>query len=487
MKDIIKKIIGACALTGIALTSLGQNEVDALRYSYMGTPGTTRSLGMGGAFGALGADVSSFWNNPAGLGVYRRNSLEFGLNFNDRMSNTSFQSNSNTDEAFKTYLSHLGYVSSKVSETNSKLRSSIGIGVGLLNNYNQSFSANGVTNDFTLMDVFAAQANGVPQDVISSTFPFGAGLAYNTYLIDPYDTIQHTYIPADFADGTIQRKTVDRLGRSIETTFGGAVTYDDLFSIGMTIGIQSVYFKESGVYSEKYPNSTYIDGYTFNENLVTNGNGVNIRIGGIYNVGKWLKVGAAYQSRTNISLSDYYSTQIRSLFRDGSSYDESSPELKSYYNVRVPAKTTLSTAFILGKSGVVSADYEYTDFSKIKMNSKGLSSDYSYDRENATIGAIYRGAHKVKMGMELRILNVWRARMGAIYQTSPFVKGTANDEPVITYSGGVGFRKGSFFADVAVMVQTMNETYWFYNPQLVEPVNIENNMVATNFGIGFKF
>ncbi|MEZ4800341.1 MAG: outer membrane protein transport protein [Flavobacteriales bacterium] len=487
MKNISKTIIGAFALTGIALTSFGQNEVDALRYSFMGTPGTTRSLGMGGAFGALGADVSSFWNNPAGLGVYRRSSLEFGLNFNDRMSNTSFQGNSNSDEAFKTYLSHLGFVSSKESETNSKIRSSIGIGVGLLNNYNQSFSANGTSNTYTLMDVFASQANGVPQADLYDTYPFGAGLAYNAYLIDPYDTIQHTYIPADFADQTIQRKIIDRLGRSIETTFGGAVTYDDLFSIGMTIGIQSIYFKETGAYSEKFPNSTYISNYTFSENLVTYGNGVNIRLGGIYNVGKWLKVGASYQSRTNLSLEDSYSTQIRSLFKDGSSYNESSPELKSNYNVRVPAKTTLSVAFILGKSGVVSADYEYTDFSKIRMNSKGLSSDYSYDRENATIDAIYRGAHKVKMGMELRFLDVWRARMGAVYQTSPFVKGTSNDDPVITYTGGFGYRKGSFFADLAVMVQTMNETYWFYNPQLVDPVRIQNNMIATNVGIGFKF
>lgn len=487
MKNLISKIFGAIALTGMSLSILGQNEVDALRYSFQGTSGTARSLGMGGAFGALGADASAFWNNPAGLGVYRRSSLEFGLNFNDRVSNSSFQGNASSDEAYKTYLSNLGFVSSKVSETNSKIRSSIGIGVGLMNNYNQSFNASGIANNYTLMDVFASQANGVHYDEVANVYPFGAGLAYDTYLIDPYDTIANTYIPADFADQTKQAKSVSRLGRTIETTFGGAVSYDDIFSVGMTIGIQSIYFKETGNYSENYPNSTYIDGYRFTENLTTYGNAVVVRMGGIYNVGKWLRVGAAFQSPMRISLEDAYSTQIVSQFKDGSSYNQSSPELLSNYNVRVPGKAMLNAAFVLGKSGVVAADYEYSDFSKIRMNSKGLSSDYSYDAENATIQAIYRGSHKVKMGMELRFLDVWRVRMGAIYQTSPFVKGTSNDDPIITYTGGVGYRKGSFFADAGVMVQSLNESYWFYNPQLVDPVRIQNNMIATNIGLGFRF
>ncbi len=36
-------------------------------------------MGMGGAFGALGGDLSTLSQNPAGIGVYRSNELGFTL------------------------------------------------------------------------------------------------------------------------------------------------------------------------------------------------------------------------------------------------------------------------------------------------------------------------------------------------------------------------------------------------------------------------
>ena len=48
-----------------------QSEVDALRYSKSQTFGTTRMMGMGGAFTALGADVSSVAINPGGIAAFR--------------------------------------------------------------------------------------------------------------------------------------------------------------------------------------------------------------------------------------------------------------------------------------------------------------------------------------------------------------------------------------------------------------------------------
>ena len=49
-----------------------QNEIDILRYSYQEALGSTRTMAMGGAFGALGADLASLNSNPAGIGMYRR-------------------------------------------------------------------------------------------------------------------------------------------------------------------------------------------------------------------------------------------------------------------------------------------------------------------------------------------------------------------------------------------------------------------------------
>ena len=49
-----------------------QNSFDALRYSTFQVGGTARSIGAGGALGALGADFSVLSTNPAGLGWYRK-------------------------------------------------------------------------------------------------------------------------------------------------------------------------------------------------------------------------------------------------------------------------------------------------------------------------------------------------------------------------------------------------------------------------------
>ena len=48
-----------------------QNVDDALRYSQIFYGGTARFMSMGGAFTAIGGDISSLSQNPAGIGVFR--------------------------------------------------------------------------------------------------------------------------------------------------------------------------------------------------------------------------------------------------------------------------------------------------------------------------------------------------------------------------------------------------------------------------------
>src|SRR5215204_5430306 len=91
---ILKGMLVACLF--YPLVSKSQNEVDALRYSQVMTGSTARSLSMGGAFGALGADFSSLSTNPAGLGVYRKSEFTFSLGFNTRISDTDFLNKTNS-------------------------------------------------------------------------------------------------------------------------------------------------------------------------------------------------------------------------------------------------------------------------------------------------------------------------------------------------------------------------------------------------------
>ena len=53
-------------------TAFSQSQLDAFKYSQTELNGTARYLGMGGAFGALGGDISAMNTNPAGLAIYKR-------------------------------------------------------------------------------------------------------------------------------------------------------------------------------------------------------------------------------------------------------------------------------------------------------------------------------------------------------------------------------------------------------------------------------
>ena len=70
-------------LTVTAIFAVGvlfaQNINDALRYSTTNTTGTARFSALGGAFGALGGDLSALNINPASGAVFTRNTTSFTL------------------------------------------------------------------------------------------------------------------------------------------------------------------------------------------------------------------------------------------------------------------------------------------------------------------------------------------------------------------------------------------------------------------------
>ena len=63
---IIMSVLALCGGTAFS-----QSQLDAFKYSQTELNGTARYLGMGGAFGALGGDISAMNTNPAGLAIYK--------------------------------------------------------------------------------------------------------------------------------------------------------------------------------------------------------------------------------------------------------------------------------------------------------------------------------------------------------------------------------------------------------------------------------
>jgi hypothetical protein len=463
-----------------------QNEVDAIRYSYSPfVANSARSMGMGGAFGAFGADISCLYSNPAGLGQYKRYSFEMGLGVQSNTNQALYNGVNSTESKSKLTLSNIGYVTSKKPKNADWINTNFGISYAKTNSFNENISIRG-NSSYTILDVFARQGKGVDESQIINTLPFGAGAAYYCYGIDPLDSIQDTYVASPVGLNINQNKSIERKGNQSETAIGYGGNYKDFLLVGGTITFRSVNFTETATYFESYDADKFLNTMAYSERLETSGLGIMLKLGAIIKPTPWLRAGLSYQSKCKISLTDIYSTKMNTT-TDAQNYEFTSPESKYTYSVRTPSKLIVNTGFILGKFGLIAADYEFSDYGKIKMASVGTESNYSYNAENSTIATIYRSAHKVRVGFESRILEKYRLRAGASYQQSPFVNGVSDNTPVLGFSAGAGYFKDEFFLDLGTNYIVRNETYYLFDPSVIAPTTITKNSFSILVNVGFRF
>lgn len=458
----------------LSLPMTAQNEVEALRYSMSDVPVTGRSLGMGGSFGAVGADLSSFFTNPAGLGAYRRKNFEVSFGLNDAVAKSTYMGTPDDNGRTRFNLNNIGIVGNQQIENSDWKSVSWGIAHAKTNNFYQNINISGISNGTTMLDHFAGQAWGIRPEELANSRPFTSSLAYDTYGIDPANDDSTQYVASSYTGDIHQSKNIRRTGMQSETSMAIGGNFRDFLMVGMSINFLSVRFSEISGFTERFENdpSNYLSTYTFSENLNSSGTGVGVKLGAIVLPTPWLRVGAAYHSPTRISFTENYYTAMTSSIRGTSETPNySSPRLDTEYTIRTPARLMASAAFVMGKMGIFSVDYEFASYDKIRMNGIRTNS-YNYSYENGVIADIYQNAHRVRAGVEFRLLESTYLRGGAIYQQSPFTNGVgAVTTPRMTYTGGVGFRSDNFFIDLAAAYATSKENYYLYDPSLVDAAN----------------
>ena len=97
----MKKIVFALLLCGLPLFLNAQDAFDVLQMSQTELRGSSRFQSMAGAFGALGGDISTLTQNPAGIGVYRNSDIGITLSLDcnstesgvDKLNETKFNVN----------------------------------------------------------------------------------------------------------------------------------------------------------------------------------------------------------------------------------------------------------------------------------------------------------------------------------------------------------------------------------------------------------
>jgi hypothetical protein len=140
-----------------------------------------------------------------------------------------------------------------------------------------------------------------------------------------------------------------------------------------------------------------------------------------------------------------------------------------------------SLGLVFGTAGLISIDYEYVDYSKMRLR----SDDYLFADENRVIQENYTTQHNIRIGGEVR-LDPLVLRGGYAFYSSPYQSGV-NDGQQSVASAGLGFRDRSFFLDFGYALTFFSEDYYLYSAQFVNPVENKYTMSRFMLTFGFRF
>jgi long-subunit fatty acid transport protein len=263
------------------------------------------------------------------------------------------------------------------------------------------------------------------------------------------------------------------------------------------LGIHDVYFKENTNLYEWYPNNDnpYFEHLNYGTNLETTGNGFNFKIGAIFKPIESLRLGIAIHTPTFYKLSDNYYNTIESHNADDNGImgnHSAQPDQNTVYDYRIdtPLKTIFSGAYVIGKTAIISIDYEIVDFSSIKFIS--VYDGDNFTNENRDIKNAYRSVGNLHLGGEFRVNRNFSLRAGyenypSVYKSNYMDLINPNSKASFsTVSGGFGYKQGNFFFDAAVK-HTVNDEYSKLYPDATDMAKYASNQNNVIMTFGYKF
>ena len=504
----MKKILTFAFLLTLALQAGAQGWTDALNFSDNDYLGTARSVGMGNAMTAVGGDLGSLTFNPAGSAVatYSQFTITPGLSFSTVTAQGSLLDNSGNplgfEDTYKTRKGRMGmpnFGAMMVYDTRNKRglkRVSFGIVGNVTRDYTNRLRASGTNGSTTLAGSLASQADGYSSDVLSGSFYQANIPSWETMVgwqAGLFENIAGSYVGITeslldngnivLTDRVGQYYGLERKGSKYDLLMNFGLDFNDKFYLGANIGITTLSYRSGETRSEdalsgvNYGND--FQSMRMRSSYYDDGSGLYAKIGFIARPVGGLRIGASIQTPTLMQVRETYQLEGRSL-AEGIEMSQSSPQDEWFYNVVSPMRIDAGIAYTIGKFGIVSADYEYTDYRGMRL-SAAYDSDYNYDfsEANLDIKDFLGPVHAIRLGAEIKpapelALRVgYNLTTGAQYNTfeNGRVVALTSDERFdqlrTAVSFGIGYSSpGSFFMDAAIRFQYLpNEyftPYWYY-------------------------
>ena len=155
-------------------------------------------------------------------------------------------------------------------------------------------------------------------------------------------------------------------------------------------------------------------------------------------------------------MNDNWNTSITTTFKNDSSLNSSSPG--SYnYSLTTPMKAIGSVAFIFGKAGMLSGEYEFVNYPAARLNTFDGT---SFSAENQAIRSQYRSAGNIKIGTEWK-WNIFSFRGGFNLIGNPYV----GEKTFLktNYSLCFGISEQHYYIDLAYILSKYTDNYYLYN------------------------
>ncbi len=505
MKKLIFTIV--VMTTGM---SFAQTISEALQYSSTNITGTARYRSMGGAFGALGGDLSAVGDNPASSAVFTKGTASFTIASNELENETSYLGETTLVTSNDRAINQLGGVLIVDGAADTKWNKiSIGFNYDRTENFDNQFVARGF-NPFSISEYFASYAQGVPLsnletlegESVSQLYQFlgedqGFGsqqalLGFQTYILEPdfYDSNNTSY--GVNTVGTIydQEFISSSTGYNGKASFNLAAQYDNNLYIGVNLNSHFLDFNKSTVLFESNdagaPPSgegfTNVTDIRFENNLRTLGSGFSFQLGAISKMNDHVRLGFTYDSPTWYTISEENTQRLSTTSIDdqGTFTTDIDPRVVNIYQdyeIITPGKYTGSVAYLFGPEGLISFDYSFKDMTNLKFRPE---SDSYFNSQNNEINNILRAVNTFKLGAEIRS-NQWSFRGGGRYETSPYHNQNILDA-LYGYSGGIGYNFRQFKVDLAYDRFTQDRNEQLYNVGLTDRARIEksnSSLVAT--------
>lgn len=491
-----KSVIILSLIVAPCVSAFAQSATDAYNLSQPDLKGTARYMGMAGAFGALGGDLSAISQNPAGIGVYRSSDIGFTLDLDLQKSTTQWEGAKSSKGQTKFLLNNIGAVLTMRLPSTTVPNLNFGFTFNKGASFNRVFSGNINSLQNSMSNYIAAIANsdGVTEGDVSTTNdydPYNPGyndyaapwitiLGYDSYLINPdYDpSTGNTKWYGLWDKNSMTGQNTTGSGRFVMQEKGGTNDFNivlggnisNVVYWGMNFSIVNINYQLNSLWGENLENALVSQGpnnfvrSTAEWNLTNvysvSGTGFNYQLGFIVKPVQALRLGFAFHTPTWYNLTEEFGALVDYKYGGtewGTAKVNNGVLGYNNYGLRTPWKIIASAAGVLGNNFIVSFDYEWANYGAMRFSqptyyndpydwnypwyyANGSSIDFldpndPYAYENQDIKNYYKSSNTFRVGVEFKPVSAFSIRAGYCNVSSP-VKAAAKDNREIIYTAG---------------------------------------------------